>query len=272
MDVAILIPLQPSFMEWLLKTRMSFYGHDLALPWWFGGGCWNFALGGLIMMWTTEPQWMAKTRFPWKTVACLLIFVQSPLSFLADYVYMEKDSYWHVVDRCLALPLMATEVYKYGLMCQHSLMPCVRWFCDHVKWNSQQIAKQTSTSSQQPAMHPLLIVLYGVAIVLAIAAFLQSTKAQSNLDRDAFVYWHTVWHLYPLVVSSIVLFDFYACHGWKQSTRKYIYAAELLLIRQNNSSSRSHSDTMAVKPWMHQVFVKSKQLQQTKAVAFAVKQ
>ena len=245
-DVVDLVVAHTSFTDWLFKTRMSFYDHDLQLPWWFGAACWNFAIAGLIMLWTTAPRWMDSSSsssssarnniaFPYKTMALLLIFVQSPLSFLADYVNMTHDSYWHVVDRCLALPLMATEVVKFLLMCRHS-------FLHYYDYNYPNNNNNNNTCQSQPqqhphestietmAMHPTLVVTYGVAIGLAVFSFVQSTVAQSNLDRDAFMFWHTVWHLYPLVASAIVLFDFYACHGWKRSTRDYFYAIELHMI------------------------------------------
>ena len=260
----ILFPLTHTrFTEWLFTTRMSFYNHDLQLPWWFGAACWNFAIAGLIMLWTTAPQWMETSNsnsrsaskrnnhiaFPYRTMALMLIFVQSPLSFLADYRNMTHDSYWHVVDRCLALPLMGTEVVKFLLMCRHSFL---HYYDYHYRYtnrsnsNDNHLCKSKQqhyeSTIETMAMHPTLVVLYGVAIGLAVFSFVQSTAAQSNLDRDAFVFWHTAWHLYPLVASAIVLFDFYACHGWKRSTREYLYAIEVHIIHGNNNNNNNNNN------------------------------
>lgn len=238
---------------------MSFYGHNLDLPIWFGVGCWHFALAGLVMVWTTVPQFMLESpspsplplglKYPYYTVALLLILAQSPLSFLADYVHMTNDSYWHVVDRCMAVPLMGTEVLKFALMCHHcysnaaggattNIGADVNNNSNNSNSNINSNGNKQSTNSRN-TMHPGLVLGYGVAMVLAVFAFRQSTTAQSNLDRDAFVFWHYVWHAYPLVVSSIILFDFYVCDGWKRSTRKYFYAVELHIIlgpQRNNKS------------------------------------
>lgn len=206
------------FFTWLLRTRMSFYGHDLQLPWWFGLNCWNFAWAGLVMLWT-EPHWVSQPqlwfdcRFPYRSLAVLLIFVQAPLSFLADYVHMEHDSYWHAVDRFVALPLMTCEVLKYALQCRQT----------YKSWKRNDI---------NAAMHPLLCALYGMAIVFAFFCFTQSTVAQQSLHRDRFVYWHNAWHLYPLIASAATLVDFYGCQGWKRSTRQYTYQMGLHVLKK----------------------------------------
>ena len=96
------------------------------------------------------------------------------------------------------------------------------------------------------AMHPTLVILYGVAIGWAVFAFVQSTIAQSDLDRDGFIFWHTMWHLYPLMASAIALFDFYVCHGWKRSTRKYFYAIELHIIHYGTGTDTRKNDNETV--------------------------
>jgi hypothetical protein len=201
---------------------MSFFEHDLALPWWFGLLCWNFALAGLLMLWT-EPRWVQQTpvfrgyTFPYKTLALLLIFLQAPLSFMADYVHMEHESYWHAADRCLAVPLMTCELVKYLLQCRES-------------WRAFQ--QYCSDRNAAAAMQPWMCGLYGLGMMAAVFCFAQSAAAQEALHRDHFVYWHSAWHLYPLVVSAIILIDFYACQGWKRSARQYLYAAELHLLKR----------------------------------------
>jgi len=239
-------PLQ-AFQDWFFKTRMSFYGHDLQLPWWMGLLCWSFTAAGLIMVWT-EPSWVSRpivqlpipttngTRqppghynapatisdtsvvqiyYPYRMVAWLILVIQSPLSFMADYVHMTNDSYWHVADRCFALPLMTMEVLKLVLMCRES-------------WRGYMENK----TNPNAAMPLWLCMMYVAATAFAVFSFVQSTLAQDRLKRDEFVVWHNLWHAYPLVASSIVLFDFYACQGWKRSTRQYLYAVELHLMKK----------------------------------------
>ncbi|CAB9512549.1 expressed unknown protein [Seminavis robusta] len=204
---------------WLLKTRMTFYNDDaLQLPWWFGACCWNFAIAGAFMLWI-EPAWVQHpqkitilpsllsftVQFPYQTIAYLLIFVQAPLSFLADYVNMKRDSYWHIIDRLLAVPIMATEIIKVTCMALES----IRHF-------------QLLPNSK--AMPIPLVVLYFMALIFAIYCFLQSNKAQANRDHQGFILWHNTWHLYPLVAVAIFVFDFYVCHGWQRCTRQYMYS------------------------------------------------
>ena len=230
-----------ALLQWLFKTRMSFYNDDLlVLPWWFGLCCWNFAIAGVFMLWT-EPQWIHQPIttctvvvpgmstaaipiiFPYKIMAYLLICVQAPLSFLADYCYMTQDSYWHVVDRLLAVPLMMLELLKYILLVRHA------WYHGQVQSN--------------PHAMPLpLVVLYGMAMILAMYSFVQSTQAQTTLDHDGFVHWHTMWHLFPLLAATITGLDFYACQGWKRSTRQYMYHIEIQYLMVHHPPSSSSSD------------------------------
>jgi predicted membrane channel-forming protein YqfA (hemolysin III family) len=194
---------------WLFKTRTSFYQDDsLLLPWWYGVCCWNFALGGALMLWM-EPTWTDRHKtFPYRTMAYLLMGVQSPLSFLADYCHMTRDSYWHVVDRGTAVLLMILEVIKFGIVMRDSIR--------HWRW------------TPNPHAMPLpLVILYAMALMFAVYSFEQSTQAQTSLDHQGFVQWHTLWHLFPLLASAIVGLDFYGCQGWKRSMRQYFYAVEV---------------------------------------------
>lgn len=198
-----------SFAAWLLKSRMSFYNDaDLILPWYFGLLCWNYAVAGGILLWL-EPQWarqpqvlLGGRRFPYRSVALLLILVQAPLSFQADYRNMTKDSYWHVADRCLAVPLVVVELLRVAVMAYHR-------------------GKQ-----------PKLLLSMVLSLVFAGASFACSQKAQAILDHSGFIFWHNCWHLYPLLGSAIALYDFYFCGGWKQATRQYLYRAELHILKR----------------------------------------
>jgi hypothetical protein len=168
--------------EWFWRTRMSFYNldDDLQLPWFFGLACWNYAIAGCVMFWV-QPQWTT-CRFPYQLFALAMIAIQSPLSYLADYQYLSGDSYWHVADRLLACPAMALELWKYAILLQN----------------------QTYLLGTRLA--------YGMALIGAVYCFLKSQQAQENLDRDMFILWHTCWHLYPLIASGIILFDYNYYH------------------------------------------------------------
>ena len=174
------------------------------------------------MLWT-EPRRTTSCsssgrQFPYRLFAWLLILVQSPLSFLADYVYMTQDSYWHVLDRCCALPLMALECSKVVMM----FYECF----------GKTTSSSTTTTTSATTIHPRLCLLYGVATCCAVMSFFQSTAAQAALDRRGFVFWHNTWHTYPLVVSGIVVYDFYALEGWKRSARQYLYELEWHLLKK----------------------------------------
>lgn len=162
---------------WILKSHTNFLdSKELHLPWHFGLLCWSFLLGGLVML-LTEPEWTRRSRFPYRTVAYALIWVQAPLSFSADYLCMTSDSIVHCLDRLLACPLMALEIVKIFVMYEH-----------------------VSTS---------MFVAYCMATCLAVFSFLQSSAAQDVSDGDGFIFWHNCWHTYPLVVSTIQLGECY---------------------------------------------------------------
>ena len=220
-----------AFSSWLFKTQMSFYNHDLNLPWWFGLCCWNYALGGMALLWM-EPKWISTSNFPYRIIALSLIFIQAPLSFMADYLHMEHDSYWHAIDRCLAFPLLLSEVLRFLLQCQHTYKDCIyRLYYSHKNSNRNSNATITNKSTAN-AMHPLLVLMWGWCLLFAVFSFGQSTKAQAILDRDGFVLWHTAWHLYPVLASINAAIDFYICQGWKRSARQYLYQVEMHLLKK----------------------------------------
>jgi len=130
----------------------------------------------------TKPKWIEQSRFPYMTFAFLLIFVQGPLSCWADYVHMSNDSIAHSLDKALAVPLMMMEVWKVTLMIWHG-------------------------------MKPMVLVLYSMATTAAIVSLLNSSEAQLLGDRDGFVFWHGMWHIYPLIVSIIISVDYYFFGG-----------------------------------------------------------
>lgn len=58
---------------WCLKTTTAFLDdEELNLPWYFGVFCWNYVIGGLVIMYTKP----SSTRFPFTVFALALIFIQ----------------------------------------------------------------------------------------------------------------------------------------------------------------------------------------------------
>jgi hypothetical protein len=95
---------------------------------------------------------------------------------LADYYNMNNDSMFHVLDRLTAAPAMMLEMGKLATMAFHG-------------------------------ERPVTMALYALAILMALYAFGQSQVAQAKVDRDGFVLWHTLWHMYPILAIAIVLAD-----------------------------------------------------------------
>ena len=165
---------------WLMKDHTSFLGlHEQGdeskqLPWYFGLLCWSYAIGGIVML-ATRPQWTRNSKFPFLSFAWLLIFIQAPLSFTADYMHLMLRSDFHWIDRLLACPLMALEVCKIITMYPHT--------------------------------RSFFFATYCAATCFAVYSFLQSSAAQDAHDFERFVFWHNCWHVYPLLVAALQLFD-----------------------------------------------------------------
>lgn len=157
------IELLNDFGSWLIKSRMAFHGVDLELPFYFGLFCWAYSMAGICMFWT-EPNWSRHSKFPFRSFALFLIFIQAPLSFLADYCNMSNDSYWHIADRIVATPAMLLEAFKILVMLYHKV-------------------------------NPKVVLSYGIAIVFAVYCFHKSQEAQKALHRDGFVLYHNLWHM-----------------------------------------------------------------------------
>jgi len=127
-------------------------------------------------------------KFPCVSYALVLIFIQGPLSFLADYVHVTNDSVFHVMDRILAVPMTIFELGKIIALYPHTRGGT--FFC------------------------------YLSFFVFAIYSFLQSQAAQSDVERERFIFWHSMWHFFPLKVSALMLFDVYVLGDHKTPTEK----------------------------------------------------
>jgi hypothetical protein len=89
---------------------------------------------------------------------------------------MSNDSIFHVLDRATAAPAMLLEIGKLATM---------------VYYGERRIT----------------LVLYFLATSFALFSYAQSQLAQSMVDREAFVLWHTMWHMYPILASVIIAVD-----------------------------------------------------------------
>jgi hypothetical protein len=174
---------------------------------WFGLCCLNYVIAGVTMLYT-KPNYMP-LWFPYGTFALFLIYIQSPVSYIADYICITKDSYWHVVDRCIAIPGMMLEMLKYMIMIR--------------------------TSIQYPHRQSYVTcILYGLALVSAFFCFIQSQKSQGRIDRNGFVFWHTMWHLYPCVASMIIWFDHvYLKHSQRLQNENHVCVSESNVMKMH---------------------------------------
>ena len=127
---------------------------------------------------------------------------------------MSNDSIVHVLDRITATPAMGLEVGKLVTMIYHG------------------------------EEGRLTVILYVSAIFMALYSFGQSQIAQQNVNQDAFVVWHTLWHLYPIAASIIVIMD------WHVFSSFTIHCETKSLRNNNNNSSNSSNKNNNLKKSM----------------------
>lgn len=184
----------------LLKTTTVFHGsEDLNLDPIFGALCFSYSLGGFAFL-ALKPKWIHQTSFPYRAYGLLLLIVQGefserlyliadrqgsfiiycqltpihiagPLSFWADYLSMTADSYAHVIDRFMAIVLFLASFWRVATVVYY----------------------------QRPSVRYAEL----VSILFAGFFFMSSQDAQVNQDVDGWVFWHTMWHLYPF--SCIII-------------------------------------------------------------------
>lgn len=161
-------------VSWLFKTKTEFYGWDLSLDYLFGFLCWSYTIAGIMML-VLKSKWMERSSFPTTTFALILIFLQGPLSFSADYLNMTNESMVHVVDRFMACLNVAFFAWRLSAF----------------YFNAR----------------PAIFFSSLAASTFALFSFMNSQDAQESRDRDAFVFWHNLWHLYPFQCILIESYD-----------------------------------------------------------------
>lgn len=157
----------------------------LILPWFFGALCLSFTLGGIMKLYWT-PMWTKRGGdlvngkhqrhwFPYHTFAWILILLQGPCSFFADYVNMSNISLWHVVDRWLACTNMAFQLGE---------LICIYRFT-----------------------RPVIFASYLACTAAAVVSFLNSQHAQCALDTEGFIFWHNCWHCFPITLIIVCWYE-----------------------------------------------------------------
>lgn len=190
---------QPSFYAPMtvpyVHPRLNAPVPPLHLPKYFGALCLSFSLGGAVMLWW-PPKWVlcgggrARGRragyhrhpFPYRSFAFILMLVQGPCSFLADYIHMTNISIWHAIDRFLACILMVFELAKLIVM--------------------------------RPYTRPLVYLAYLGCCGGAVFCFRESQASQETLDAQGFVFWHSGWHCYAVFATLVRTVEIYLNKNW----------------------------------------------------------
>jgi len=94
---------------------------------------------------------------------------------MADFKSMGKDSYFHVLDRIFAVPLTFMELCKICIMFKHTRFS--------------------------------FFIIYASAFAFAIFSFVTSCSNQSAKNMSGFIFWHNMWHMFPIFQSIISVFD-----------------------------------------------------------------
>ena len=157
----------------------------LHLPWFFGALCFSFTLGGIMKLYWT-PMWTKRGGdsvngkyqrhwFPYRTFAWMLILLQGPCSFFADYMHMSNVSLWHIVDRWLACTNLTFHLGE---------LICIYRFT-----------------------RPCIYASYIACTAAAVVSFLNSQHAQSALDTEGFIFWHNCWHCFPITLIFVCWYE-----------------------------------------------------------------
>lgn len=208
-----------SFLKWFFKTKMSFYGMDLNLPWWFGVSSWHYAIYGIVML-LVEPPWAKKSLFPYRAIAFFMIFLQGEFArqrqTMGTSVHViipnrTKSSHqdnpnssttFHIATSQAPLSFCADYIYMTDESIFH--------FLDRAMATPAAVLEVTRIGAYLANnVAPSIIAATLVTALTSIYCFCQSAKAQAELDRDGFVVWHYLWHCYPLAASLVVLTENY---------------------------------------------------------------
>ena len=138
------------------------------------------------MMLAFPPKWIetggkdGKRHWYWKgyfVLGWLLLSLQGPSSFMADYVRMTDESVWHTIDRVMACGLFVLECTKLVVM--------------------------------RPHTRPVIYASYLACCGVAVYCFMSSQAAQVAMDPGGFICWHNGWHCYPILATSTRLVEMY---------------------------------------------------------------
>jgi len=101
-----------------------------------------------------------------------------------------------------------------------------------------------------------------VSVIFAMSSFINGQNAQLDHNMDGFIFWHNMWHIYPLLCISIQFYDYFVLgeyaalcenprflptisliHGQGRSHMKQTFVQELLRRRIQSENTFSHSIT-----------------------------
>ncbi|GFH56546.1 hypothetical protein CTEN210_13022 [Chaetoceros tenuissimus] len=161
-------------VHWLWRDKTNFHNDEsLKLDPLFGALCLSFSFGGVVML-MLRPKWQEKSNFPYTLFACWLIFAQGPLSFWADYMSMTLQSPAHVIDKFSASIMFVLYFWRIIDLYKHC--------------------------------RPSNFILQLAAASFAGFCFINAQDAQEAYDRDSWIFYHNLWHCFPLNLTAIQIY------------------------------------------------------------------
>jgi hypothetical protein len=77
-----------------------------------------------------------------------------------------------------------------------------------------------------------------LSVLLAVSAFISGQNAQLELNINSFIFWHNLWHFYPLTCIIIQFYDYFVLGEYdrikNQYPEKQSFFSSLSLIRSKS--------------------------------------
>ena len=100
---------------------------------------------------------------------------------MADYMNMTNHSIFHVIDRFMALTNLILETSKVITMGFY--------------------------------VRPSTFYLQVCILITCVICFMNSSHCQHERDGEGFVFWHNLWHTYPLLSIAVLFYDRYIANS-----------------------------------------------------------